>query len=202
MSEQRSMPVAGRMPANQRADARRNRDRIIEAAVDCFGRNPDALVAEVAKQAGVGRVTLYSHFATRAELVAAAVQRAMDVGETEWSRVELNGDPVAALTRLIDSSWESTERSRALLAVAEKVLPQERIHDLHARPAERVLELITRGQAEGAFRTDLPAVWLVSTLHSVLHGAAAEVDAGRLDAADAAGYITAVVLPAFTAARD
>jgi hypothetical protein len=44
----------------------------------------------------------------------------------------------------------------------QSVLPPGRIRELHAEPARRVEELVRRGQADGAFRTDLPASWLVS----------------------------------------
>lgn len=185
--------------ANARADARRNREAIIEAAVVCLGRNPDTPVGDIAREAGVGRVTLYGHFATRTELIDAAMVRALEHGDAALTGVELDGDPEQALRRLIESSWELVDRSRALLTAAQKVLPPGRIRTLHAKPAERVLGLITRGQESGAFRADLPASWLVSTLHSVMHGAADEVNAGRLDRADAARYIVATVVAAFTA---
>jgi TetR/AcrR family transcriptional regulator, mexCD-oprJ operon repressor len=183
---------------HQRADARRNREAIIDAAVVCLGRDPDTPIGEIAREAGLGRVTLYGHFATRVELVDAALVRALEQGEAVLTSVDLTGDPQQALRRLIESSWELLERSRALLVAAQNVLPPGRIRTLHAKPAERVLDLVTRGQSEGVFRTDLPASWLVATLHSVMHGAADEVNAGRLAATDAAGYITATVVAAFT----
>lgn len=185
--------------ANQRADARQNREAIIEAAVACLGRDPETSVARIAEEAGVGRVTLYGHFATRTELVDAAMVRALEQGEAALAEVDLTGDPAQALGRLIESSWELVDRSRSLLAAAQKVLPPGRIRTLHAKPADRALDLLTRGQATGAFRIDLPASWLVATLHSVMHGAADEVNAGRLDHADAGRYIAATVTAAFTA---
>jgi hypothetical protein len=45
----------------------------------------------------------------------------------------------------------------------------------------RVERLIARGQDEGDLRTDLPRPWLVATFYSLMHAAAEEVDAGRLD---------------------
>ena len=49
----------------QRADARRNVAAILDAAVLCLTRNPDASIADIAEAAGVGRVTVYGHFKTR-----------------------------------------------------------------------------------------------------------------------------------------
>jgi TetR/AcrR family transcriptional regulator, mexCD-oprJ operon repressor len=61
----------------------------------------------------------------------------------------------------------------------------------------RVERLIARGQAEGEFRADLPRSWLVATFYSLMHGAAEEVDAGRLDPDQAAGVLTATLQAAF-----
>ena len=53
--------------------------------------------------------------------------------------------------------------------------------------------------AEGVFRSDLPASWLVATLHNVLHGAADEINAGRLKPEDAARTVSVTILAAFAA---
>ncbi|GAA0905377.1 TetR/AcrR family transcriptional regulator [Virgisporangium aurantiacum] len=58
-----------------RADAQRNRDRILEVAVEAFTRDGDAATLDaIAKDAGVGIGTLYRHFPTREALVDAAYQ--------------------------------------------------------------------------------------------------------------------------------
>jgi AcrR family transcriptional regulator len=55
-----------------RHDAVRNRDRLIGAAVRALTRDPDAPLALIAKEAGVGIGTLYRHFPTRATLIEAS----------------------------------------------------------------------------------------------------------------------------------
>ena len=56
-----------------RADARRNRDRLLEVAVHAFSQDgPDVTLEAIAKQAGVGIGTLYRNFPTREALVEAA----------------------------------------------------------------------------------------------------------------------------------
>lgn len=58
-----------------RADAQRNRDRILEAAAQAFTRDGSlATLDAIAKEAGVGIGTLYRHFPTREALVDAAYQ--------------------------------------------------------------------------------------------------------------------------------
>jgi hypothetical protein len=105
----------------------------------------------------------------------------------------------AALARLIHSSWRIVDHHRSLLAAAQRDLPPARIRHLHDQARARVERLIGRGQVEGEFRTDLPRPWLVATFYSVLHGAAEEVDAGRLDHNRVPEILTATLLAAFAA---
>ncbi|MFC0624140.1 TetR/AcrR family transcriptional regulator [Kribbella deserti] len=186
-----------KIPA-KRADAQRSIAAILDAATESLSRNPEASVSEIAKAAGVGRVTLYGHFPSRAELVDAAFAHAIEAGHAALDTVDLTGDPRQALARLIDSSWLLVDRFRSLLVAAQSVLPPGRIRALHAGPMERVQQLVERGQAENVFRTDLPVSWLVGTMHSVMHSAADEINAGRLSTDKAADCITATVLAAFT----
>jgi AcrR family transcriptional regulator len=63
----------------QRADARRNRERLLEAASVAFGeRGTDASLEEIARSAGVGIGTLYRHFPTRDALMAEVFRRNVD----------------------------------------------------------------------------------------------------------------------------
>ncbi len=184
----------GRPP---RADAQRNAAAILAAALDCLARDPQASVGDIAKAAGVGRVTLYGHFPSRADLIDAAFAHALAQAGEVLEQVDLSGEPRAALARLAASSWQIIDRWRALLAAAERELAPERIRAHHDDPMRRVQRLIERGQREGAFRTDLPAAWLVAVFYSVMHSAAAEISAGRLAAGDAARVITATLLAAY-----
>lgn len=180
-------------PRRRRADAERSIARIVAAARERLSANPDASVDDIAKAAGVGRMTLYGHFPARAQLVEAALVDALKDGEAALSEVDLTGDARDAMDRLLSSSWSLVAQSKALAAAAQSALPAGRVRDLHANPADRVEALIRRGQDEGAFRTDLPVAWLVSVMQFVLHGAADEVRAGRLDADDVTPTITKTI---------
>ena len=180
-----------------RADARRNVAAILDAALECLARNPQASTTDIAKAAGVGRVTLYGHFPSRADLVDAAFAHALQQASATLEAVDLSGDPRDALTRLIASSWQIIDRHQVLLGVAEAELPPERIRAYHSEPMGRVHALIAAGQHSGVYRGDLPADWLVAVFYAVMHGAAAEIRAGRLGSADAVGVITATLLAVY-----
>lgn len=168
----------------------------------CLSRDPQASVADIAAEAGVGRITLYGHFPSRAELIDAAFEHALHQADQVLDAVDLSGDPRAALTRLIASSWQIMDRFRGALAAAERELAPDRIRGHHGEPMSRVGALIDRGQRAGAFRTDLPLDWLVTLFYTVMHGAAAEITAGRLAAGDAPRVITATLLAAYAPPRD
>jgi AcrR family transcriptional regulator len=178
----------------RRADAERNIARVVSAARTLLGSDPNATTDDIARAAGVGRMTLYGHFRTRADLVEAALMDALKAGEETLSSVDLTGDAREVMARLLPSSWELVAESANLLAAAEGVLPAGRVRELHDRPAERMTELVRRGQDEGAFRTDMPTAWLVSVTQYILHGAAEEVREGRLPAEDASDVVTRSVL--------
>ncbi|MFI6451097.1 TetR/AcrR family transcriptional regulator [Streptosporangium amethystogenes] len=184
------MPTVPAGP-RRRADAERSIARIVAAARKSLSSDPDASVDDIAKAAGVGRMTLYGHYRTRAELVEAALVDALRVGEEALSSIDLTGDAREALDRLLGSSWSLVAESMALLTAAQKALPAGRVRELHAAPAQRVEELIRRGQNDGVFRTDLPISWLVNVLHYILKGAAEESRTERLEEGDAARLVIA-----------
>lgn len=172
-----------------RADARRNIDRILEAAITCLSRDPDATMQQIAAEAGVGRVTTYAHFESRGALVEAALERAIERGDTALSQLDLDGDPHAALQRLVDASWELSALSANVWVAGHETLSAAQIRVLHDRPAQRARNLLERGQCDGVFRSNLPAHWLVNSLHALMKLGLDEVVAGRLAHADAANYI-------------
>jgi len=196
------MPATGSRstpPARpQRADARRNVASILDAAVLCLTRDPEASIAEIAEAAGVGRVTLYGHFKTRADLVDAVLTRTITEADAVLDATDTTGDPSAALVRLVGASWQIVNQKRSVLRAAQRELPAERIRGVHDRILRRVQTLIERGQRSGAFRTDLPKTWLVSTAFSLMHAAAEDGTARRLDPDDGARIISSTLLAAFT----
>jgi len=75
------MPTKRSQPPNRkpRADAARNRERILEVAKEAFTRSgANASLDDIAKQAGVGPGTLYRHFPTREELLQAVYRSELE----------------------------------------------------------------------------------------------------------------------------
>jgi TetR/AcrR family transcriptional repressor of mexCD-oprJ operon len=192
--------MAGSSPPARapRADSQRNRAAILDAAALCLRADPAASMQDVARAAGVGRVTLYTHFPSRAELLDAVFAAVVIEAEQTLAAVDLGGDEAAALDRLIRASWRTVDRFRLLLHAAQRELPGDRIREHHHQALGRVQQLLDRGRAAGTLRADLPTAWMVSVFYQVTHGAAEEITAGRIAEDAAADLISTTLLAAFT----
>lgn len=184
--------------ASKRADARMNVAAILDAATRCLARDPDASLADIAREAGVGRVTLYGHFDSRATLIAEVVAAAMAHSESELEKVDLTGDPVAVMPRLLVASWQLTHRYGALVQAAEKSLDPELIQAAHEKPITRMRALLQRGRRAGRFRNDMPVTWQITMIQGILHSASAAVHRGDHTADAACDLVVTSVLAALT----
>ncbi|WP_127354716.1 TetR/AcrR family transcriptional regulator [Actinacidiphila soli] len=188
------MPDPASTPTKRRADAERNVTAILDAALECFGRSPDAPMTEVAKAAGVSRVTLYAHFTSREALLDALLQRTIAEIDAALEAADLDhGPPQEAVARLMHAPWLLV-RFRGLYAAAVRHLGAEHVHHRHDPVLARIDRLIARGQDEGAFRTDLPRHWLGTAVYNLAHAVIAEVKEGHLTAEEAPAVVTASLI--------
>ncbi|MEV0388896.1 helix-turn-helix domain-containing protein [Nonomuraea sp. NPDC050643] len=188
--------TAARQPVPaRRADAERNIAAILEAGTRLLSADPTASVAEIAKAAGVGRVTLYGHFPSREALVDAVLDHAVSLADAVLGDESIDTLPAPqAMAALLRSSWEILDRHRRLFTAADRVLATERIREHHEAPLRRVERLIARGRHDGDFRLDLPLPWLVTTFFSIIHSAAQERETGRLAAEEAEQVLVKTML--------
>jgi TetR/AcrR family transcriptional regulator, mexCD-oprJ operon repressor len=183
---------------HRRAIAERNVESILDAAESLLERRLAASITAVAAEAGVSRVTVYAHFPTRERLLGAVVERAVARASMALEQAEpRRGPPAEALERVIAAAWRELDRNSAIAqATADQLIPAEvlRTHDAAMR---QIRELVDRGRAEGAFRTDLPAEWLVTGCFALLHACGEEVRAGRIGADAALGILTVTMRDLF-----
>ncbi|MGI5488679.1 TetR/AcrR family transcriptional regulator [Microtetraspora malaysiensis] len=134
-----------------RADARRNRDRILEAARDVVAeRGTDAPMELIARRAGVGVGTLYRRFPDRGVLLAAlAEQYVHELMDALDRAAAAEPDAWAAIRAFVVYSVEKG-RGAIAAALAGTTAPQ-------ARQAlmRRLDELVRQAQVDGAMRSDV-----------------------------------------------
>jgi TetR/AcrR family transcriptional regulator, mexCD-oprJ operon repressor len=184
----------------RRADAERSIAAILSAGRRCFARNPAASMTEIAREAGVGRVTIYGHFPSREMLLETVLRQAMEAAVQALQDADLDhGSAADALSRLARNAWQVLDGHLGLRTAALHGLGETALREHHEPVLNQVDQLIARGQADGDFRTDLPRTWLVATYYGLIHAAAAEVEAGRLDSSDAAHAIDVTLHAALAA---
>ncbi|MCR6482883.1 TetR/AcrR family transcriptional regulator [Amycolatopsis sp. OK19-0408] len=148
------------MPATSsriRADARRNRERLLAAARAVFAeRGIDAPMATVARRAGVGVATLYRRFPTRDALVRAAFTRQMETCTRVFTEALTDPDPWRGFQRLIETVCELQREERGFPAAFIAAFPDDAAAHAQLRSqADRELaNLVRRAQAAGALRAD------------------------------------------------
>ena len=102
---------------SERADARRNRERLLEAARHLFAeRGIDVDVREICERSGVGVATLYRNFATKEDLITAIIEQVTEEVRAGMSRAHDEQDPRRALIVLLDELLAIVERHHEWLA--------------------------------------------------------------------------------------
>ncbi len=143
-----------------RADARRNRGRLLVAAEEVFAERGVAVpVDEVAERAGVGVGTLYRHFPTKEALIAAVVATRLEQLCEQSRAAKDDPDPGAALFAFADRLGSQVAVKHDLAdALAEAGIDvKAQMADVMDEMTANVESLIVRAQADGAIRKDVAA---------------------------------------------
>jgi AcrR family transcriptional regulator len=158
-----------------RADAQRNRARLLEAAQALFReRGLDVSVAEIAEAAGVGRGTLFRNFESKQDLIEAVVAQRMYEAAAHGRELLESQDPGEALFEFLAEMVGRQQLDRALFeAIDETWLGKEAIRPAHAQVFETLERLLARAQDAGAVRTDVNALDLLMMFKGACYAASA-----------------------------
>ncbi len=154
-----------------RADARRNYDRLLAAALAAFGQQgaDTASLEEIARRAGVGIGTLYRHFPTRQALLEAVYRDQVDALGVKAAELMRAESPGAALAEWLQAlvTFGSTKRSltTALLETLDK--ESELLSSAGTVLREATTQLLNRAQQAGAARTDVKGTDVLRLAHGV-----------------------------------
>jgi AcrR family transcriptional regulator len=151
-----SVSDGSRSSTGSRTDARRNAERIVQAADEVFAASGvDGSLEEIARRAGVGAATLYRHFASKDDLVHAVIEQAFDdqVEPALQHALDDEVDALAGLVAVLEAALGMASRHRNALAAAKR--PGHIPLNLARSFFDRLSILLIRAQAQGLVRQDL-----------------------------------------------
>ena len=146
----------------------RTREVILEAAARVLGSRPDAAMADIADQAGVGRATLYRHFPTRESLLRGVAETGANELADALCAANLDELPVdRAIARLTSVFLRTGLKYAALIGQTEEP-PDPAAKERVVQP---VRDVLARGIRDGSLRNDLPADLLFEMFGALLERA-------------------------------
>jgi AcrR family transcriptional regulator len=155
-----------------RADARRNRARILAAAEEVFAeQGASASTEEVARRAGVAIGTVFRHFPTKNDLLRAIMKDLLERLTAEVTSLAADGDPTTALftffTRMVGQAAAKKTVTELLAGAGIEVQVAEPVQALR----HGIDGLLTRAQQAGAVRSDVQIAEVMALLTSTCQGA-------------------------------
>jgi AcrR family transcriptional regulator len=163
--------------AARRADARRNHERVLAAAVEVFTEHGlEATIPQVAARAGVGKATVYRSYPTKADLVHALARVHLDWLNTRIRAAAeaAHDDAFAALTACAEDIFARLAEDRLMIEVLSGVEGLEE----DPKEAEHLVTILSLGKEQGALREDVTD----TDAHVMLAGVArALLDLGTRD---------------------
>ena len=183
----------------RRADAERSISSIIDAALEALASDPDVSMAEIARRAGVVRATVYMHFPTRESLLDAVMEDATtQVADAIREAEPARGEPREALERVLRATWQQLSQFHGVLGININRLSSTELRRRHLPMTTQIVPLLERGQAEGVFRSDVSATWLIAVVRAIVHLASTELQARRLSQADVEQTMLTTVMSALS----
>jgi AcrR family transcriptional regulator len=183
-----------------RADAERNRRRVVEAAGAIFAESGlNAPLEDIAERAGVGIATLYRRFPTREELIAATYEAKMaEYAEAVEEALKVP-DAWAGFSRCVERMCAMQAENRGFTSVLTMTLPiSAEARALRDRAKHGLNALVQRAQEEGSLRDD----FVTEDIPLVLMANAGVLRATRDAAPHAWRRLVAYLLEAFHARGD
>src|SRR3984885_6600353 len=161
---------AGEEP-RMRADARRSRAKLLDAATAAFAENgADAPLEDIARRAGVGIGTLYRHFPTRVDLQAAVYRSQVETVCAAADEYMISATPDQALSGWLRAmaAYLATKRGLSRALVDSLGRDSQLITSCWSAMSDAAERLMTRAQQAGMLRDDIKPIDVLRLVHGVV----------------------------------
>ncbi|MGP3919798.1 TetR/AcrR family transcriptional regulator [Nonomuraea sp. 10N515B] len=157
-----------------RSDAVRNRRLLLDAAAEAFAEcGAEVSIGEIAQRAGVGKGTVFRHFSSKEELLAAIMLGMLDELVDTATALLTADDPGLALREFMTAGVETFVRDRAFCEVIGRPsLQNAQVRDAIDRLCEAAEALTDRARQQGVVRPDLTGTDVALLLAGIQHTAA------------------------------
>jgi AcrR family transcriptional regulator len=184
----------------ERSDARRNREAVIDAAMAILPTDPTASMATIAEQSGLGRTTVYRHFPARNDLILALFEQVIVEARSVTSNVIEQGGPTRDTLR---------DLGPAIIGIADRFqflaglrsLGERVISESTTDPNQPIRHFVEGAQRRGEIDPDLPVQWILTAINGLALSASSEMRAGRFTVEEAGDILGETMVRAFAVER-
>ncbi len=163
-----------------RADAQRNRTRLLDAAAAAFTAGGEVTLEKIARDAGVGIGTLYRHFPTREALVEAVYRTELTAVCAVVDDLLAVHEPAEALRSWMDRYAEFVTTKRGMADTFRTMVADGTVATPRAAIDGAVATLLAAGAQAGTLRADVDPDDVVTLLVGVFVATAGSDDRARL----------------------
>ncbi|WP_213775298.1 TetR/AcrR family transcriptional regulator [Bradyrhizobium sp. dw_78] len=149
---------------NLRADARANRDRILDVAREALAADPTASLSSIAKAAGVGAGTLYRHFPSREALVLGVYRTEIDALVDLAPRLLAKHPPLEAFRLWCDRLAKFGRMKYGIADIVHAATSEQNIQETYGPLINAVREMMDACKGSGDIHPEVDAEDLLMLL--------------------------------------
>lgn len=158
----------GRKP---RADAMRNRQRVLDAAEEVFARKgPSASTEEVARAAGVGVGTVFRHFPAKDDLLRAILDKRLEQMVEHAGNLAESGDAASALFAFFTDMVDQAAKKKSIVDLLAASIPNASTKKPLVDLEREVDRLLDRAKDAGVVRLDVGSAEVMALLEGICRG--------------------------------
>ncbi|MGI8845787.1 MAG: TetR/AcrR family transcriptional regulator [Thermoleophilaceae bacterium] len=192
------MAVVGVHDTSERADSRRNREAVLEAAIRLLAERPGASMREVAEASGLGRTTVYRHFPQREDLVQGLFHRVVEESRATSARLVGEGVDAAELLRRLGRECVAIgDRFRFLQT--HRGMRNDTLEQSQDTAGDPLYEFFEAARSRGELYPGTSTEWILVMLRATIVAAVDEVFAGRMEIEEAGELVGQTLVRAIVA---